>query len=168
MQALRLARDIGFVVDRAVHERGLKYLRKSQKRDGSFRYALLENRSGPALTAAAITAMHGFGEYYSPAVRRGMEYLRDRYRDPENVLWPFYGHYYAAQAFARGTPADRTFFARTVVPYLVGTQRRDGRLGFWDDADTSHAPVQHGRAYATAMACLALSVPDGLVPLFQR
>jgi len=164
VQALRLSRDAGFVVDKDVIDRGLKYLRASQKSDGSFKYALMEDRSTPALTAAAITAMNGFGEYYSSSIKAGLAYIEDSYRrDAHSILWPYYSNYYAAQAFYRAGGQRWRMWRREIVPRILRTQRR----GRWDDAETTHAR-SHGAAYATALSCLALSVQDGYLPLFQK
>jgi len=165
VQALRLAADAGFVVDREVQERGLKYLRDSQKTDGSFKYSHMADTSTPALTAAALTAMHGFGEYYSRAVTRGLGYLEREYRHPEGIQWPFYSHYYAAQAFYRAGGSHWEFWERSVVPLILENQRDD----FWDDRFSADARRgAHGRHYATALSILALSVNEGYLPIFQR
>ena len=169
VQALRLARDAGFLVDKQVQTSGLKYLRDSQKkRDGSFKFTLSEDRSSAALTAAALTALHGFGEYYGKSIRKGLEYLRNRYRHPRTIQWPHYAHYYAAQAFYRAGGADWRRWRNETVPWIL-SQRRRLRTGvaFWDDVMTQ-TPAKHGRAFATALSCLALSVPDGYLPLFQK
>ncbi|MFQ5845875.1 MAG: hypothetical protein ACE5JG_12905, partial [Planctomycetota bacterium] len=170
VQALRLATNAGFFVDRKVHEAGLKYLHDSQNPDGSFRYSIQRDRSSAALTAAALTAMHGFGEYYSEAVQAGLRYLRDRYRHPEEVDWSAYAHYYAAQAFYRAQGEPWAYWRRRVVPYILRKQRPepDGLAGSWDDRNLGRSPRYFGRAYGTASMCLALSVADGLMPLVQR
>jgi hypothetical protein len=167
VQALRLASDAGFAVDKEVQERGLKYLRDSQKSDGSFKYSHMAETSTPALTAAALTAMHGFGEYYSRAITKGLEYLDNAYHhDPSLLQWPFYANYYAAQAYHRAGGARWEFWERRIVPYILGEQRREG---FWDDALYADARRgAHGRDHATAFAVLALSVSDGYLPIFQR
>ncbi|MDH3592866.1 MAG: terpene cyclase/mutase family protein, partial [Planctomycetota bacterium] len=166
VQALRLAAGAGFVVDKRVRDKGLKYLRNSQKRDGSFKYSITSDSSTAALTAAAMTAMQGFGEYYSESIQRGLDYLRRRYRDTHNLNWPFYARYYAAQSFYRAEARDWTFWTREIVPRFLREQERGG---FWDD-QIAHTARRgsHGRAYATALTVLALSVPDGYLPLFQR
>ena len=164
VQALRVARDAGFAIDKDIVDRGLKYLHASQKRDGSFKYALMKDRSTPALTAAAITAMHGFGEYYGKPIQAGLAYIEDAYRrDSQSILWPFYANYYTAQAFYRAGGRHWRMWQREIVPRILRTQRR----GHWDDAEVAHARA-HGAAYATAFACLALSVQDGYLPLFQK
>lgn len=164
VQALRLARDGGFVVDAEVVRRGLRYLRNSQKGDGSFKYSLLEPRSSPALTAAAITAMQGLGEHHGPAIRRGLQYLEEAYRDRSGHAWPFYANYYAAQAFYQAGGRGWRLWNSRVLPGIVDAQRN----GSWDDRDFAHAAGAQGRTYATAMSCLALSVADGYLPLFQK
>ncbi len=165
VQALRLAATAGFVVDKTVRDKGLKYLRNSQKRDGSFKYSITSDTSTAALTGAALTAMHGFGEYYTDAIRRGMDYLRKAYRHQQGIPWPFYARYYAAQSFYRGSAADWQYWKREVVPRFLAEQNR---RGFWDDAATTNRRTSHGKEYATSLTVLALSVPDGLLPLFQR
>jgi len=169
VQALRLARDAGFVVDREVIDRGLKYLSDSQKPDGSFKYSIMDDRSTAALTAAAIGALHGFGEYYTRSVRRGLDYIRRQYEHPGELEWTYYGNYYAAQAFYRAGGDLWERWKRYGVPWILDSQFRPGhQLGYWDDSRVGNTPFPRGRAYATAMSLLALSVPDGYLPLFQR
>ncbi|MHC4547286.1 MAG: prenyltransferase/squalene oxidase repeat-containing protein [Planctomycetota bacterium] len=166
VQALRLASDAGYVVDKETHRRGLIYLRDSQKRDGSFKYSHMADHSSAALTAAALTAMHGFGEYYSQAVRKGLRYLEDSYRNPQRLQWPFYAHYYAAQVFWRAGAPSWQRWQRRGMRHVLGLQEPGG---FWDDRiHRDSRRGQHGRAYATAFSVLALSVSDGYLPLFQR
>jgi hypothetical protein len=167
-QALRIARDAGFIIDREVHERGLKYLKESQKADGSFRYSHSRADSTPALTAAALCAMHGFSEYSSKTTRAAMDYLRERHRRARPMRWPYYGPYYAAQVYYRAGGRDWANWNRQWVPYIVSrADRTKSGLVFWDDDDRGPDRAQ-GRPYATAFSCLTLSVPDGLLPLFQK
>ncbi len=171
VQALRLARDAGFIVDEAVQKQGLEYLKQSQKDDGSFKYSLGQDHTTSALTAAAITAMYGFGQYYGDSIRKGLSFLRSQYRHPDYVDWPHYGNYYAAQAFWRSGGPDWDLWSGTVIPHLLRTGIRDSeRPGVlcWDDSDSSRAPRSHGRDYATALTVLALSVEDGYLPIFQK
>ncbi|MHC4408168.1 MAG: prenyltransferase/squalene oxidase repeat-containing protein [Planctomycetota bacterium] len=167
-QALRVVRDAGFIVDREVHERGLKYLKESQKADGSFRYSHARADSTPALTSAALCAMQGFAEYESKTTRAAMDYLRERHRRAMPMRWPYYGPYYAAQVYYRRGGRDWAHWNRKWVPFIIARADRtkDG-LVFWDDADRGPDRAQ-GRPYATAFSCLTLSVPDGLLPLFQK
>jgi hypothetical protein len=169
VQALRLASEAGFVVDRGVVDRGLRYLHKSQKEDGSFKYSLLQDSSTAALTAAAITAMHGFGEYYTEPVKRGLDFLRDEYADPERIEWPYYAHYYAAQAFYRAGGRPWADWEDRVVPRIVDAQESQGdEAGSWPDNPYGRMRRSYGRALSTSLSCLTLAVPDGLLPLFQK
>jgi hypothetical protein len=166
VQALRLAADAGFLVDKETHRRGLVYLRDSQKTDGSFKYSHMADTSSAALTAAALTAMHGFGEYYSKAVRRGVRYIEVSYQRPHSLQWPFYAHYYAAQAFWRAGGRSWDLWKTRGIEHIVDRQENDGS---WDDMTyRDKRRGSHGPAYATSFCCLALSVSDGFLPLFQR
>jgi hypothetical protein len=166
VQALRLAADAGFLVDKETHRRGLAYLRDSQKPDGSFKYSHMVDHSSAALTAAALTAMNGFGEYYSKAVRRGVRYIESSYQRPASLQWPFYAHYYAAQAFWRAGGRSWGFWKSRGIEHILDLQKDDGS---WDDMSyRDKRRGTHGPAYATAFSCLALSVSDGFLPLFQK
>jgi squalene cyclase len=165
VQALRLARDGGFLVDKGVVDRGLRYLHQSQKNDGSFLYRLTSENSTAALTAAAITAMHGFGEYYSRSIRDGLEFLYSEYRRPQFLSWTFYSNYYAAQAFYHAGGRYWRRWRSHALPFILQHQEADGA---WDDTRIGNTRVSHRKAFATAFSVLALSVQDGYLPTFQR
>ncbi|MHC4953837.1 MAG: prenyltransferase/squalene oxidase repeat-containing protein [Planctomycetota bacterium] len=168
VQALRLARDAGFIVDMEVYKRGLKYLKESQKPDGSFRYSLNRSDSTAALTAAALCAMHGFAEYRTHTTRAALGFLRDRHGTVRRLSWPFYGRYYAAQVYYRTGGADWKRWNRDWVPrILIEAERTDEGYVYWDDAYRGR-DRSHGKAYATALSCLTLSIGDGLLPLFEK
>ncbi len=58
------------------------------------------------------------------------------------------------------------FWQRDVIRRILEGQDAGG---FWDDKNAlSSRKGSHGRVYATAFSCLALSVSDGYLPLFQR
>ncbi len=165
VQALRLARDAGFIIDKAVVDLGLKYLHDSQKTDGSFRYRLTSDNSSEALTAAAITAMHGFGEYYTKSIRSGLDYVYSGYRRPQDIAWTFYANYYTAQAFYHAGGRHWRRWNVRVVPYILSNQSAEGA---WDDTHIGNTRIHHRKAFSTAFSVLALAVPDGYLPTFQR
>ena len=170
VQALRGAKDAGLVVDTKVVERALDYVRRSQKEDGSFRYAIGNDRSSVALTAAAIATLNAGGEYSGRAVLSGFDYLQRELAKREgdssweagvrpDVHFPYYERFYLAQALWQHTD-QRVFeewFEREQRG-LLGTQAEDGS---WSDET-------YGSVYATAMSVLVLALPDGLLPVYLR
>ena len=170
VQALRGAKDAGVTIEREVVERALGYVRRSQKDDGSFRYAIGNDRSSVALTAAAIATLNAGGEYSGSAVLSGFDWLQrelaKRQGDPAweagerpDVHFPHYERFYLAQALWQH--ADRQVFDdwfEREQRGLLGAQRDDGS---WSDPT-------YGSVYATAMGVLVLALPDGLLPVYLR
>jgi hypothetical protein len=75
------------------------------------------------------------------------------------VICPLYERLCLAQALWQH--ADRHVFDdwwSHETPRLFTRQRADGS---WEDE-------RYGDAYATAMNCLLLALPEGLLPIFQR
>ena len=175
VQALRAARDAGLKVDKLVIARATDYVARSQKEDGSFRYALGDEHSSVALTAAAISTLNAAGTYDSRIIRNGYDYLvrelaaREKDglwgaqaadpKDGQHVSCPFYERIYLAQAFwqAQDRSLFTTWYGRE-RERVLGLQEKDGS---WKDE-------RYGKCYATAMNALFLSLPDGLLPIFQR
>ncbi len=170
VQALRAAKDAGFEVDKKVVERALGYVRRSQKDDGSFRYAIGNDRSSVALTAAAIATLNAGGEYSGRAVLSGFDWMQRQLAQREGdpawesgerpaVHFPHYERFYLAQALWQH--ADTRVFERWFEAEqreLLVTQRDDGS---WPD-------TTYGAVYATSMCVLVLALPDGLLPVYLR
>jgi hypothetical protein len=180
VQALRAARNAGVLVDGEVIARAVKYLERSQAKErgadgslprdfGGFRYSLVDHQTSVALTAAALSTLHATGVYDGPVVRDGYDYIWRKLAAREVDLargdtsahpaFPFYERFYLSQAlwqspdqrlFERWGPAERQ--------RVLARQRPDGS---WSDP-------QYGDCYATAMNCLFLAIPEGLLPIFQR
>jgi hypothetical protein len=182
VQALRAAHNAGFPVEPLTIARALDYLARSQKEDGSFRYALGDDRSTLALTAAAISTLNAAGKYEGKPLQDAYGYLfrglaaRERFIDEhpkaafldrrlpderdERHAWCAYNErIYLAQALWHNL--DRapfeTWFA-TETRLVLTRQRPDGS---WHDD-------RFGDVYATATNCLVLGLPEGLLPIFQR
>ena len=66
--------------------------------------------------------MHGFGEYYTRPIRRGLEFMSDPYHHPGKLEWTFYGNYYAAQAFYRAGGRYWRDWLQRGVPWIVENQ----------------------------------------------
>lgn len=167
VQALRAAKEAGVEVDRAVIKRAVDYVSRTQKPDGSFRYALGDPTSSVALTAAAISTFQMTGTYEGKPIRDGYDFIARRFAlresaegaDGDLVVCPYYERFYVAQAMWQHLEGS-TYGAwwHGEAPRVLGTQRADGS---WSDP-------RFGDAYATAMNCLVLAVPEGLLPIFQR
>jgi hypothetical protein len=162
VSALRAARDAGLLVDPAVIARAEDYVRRSQAEDGRFRYTLGSDKRTLALTAAGIATLEAAGSYDDPAVQRGLDAIL---RNLAAGTWegqgefPHYERYYLALAlFAL---PDHEHFERwfeNELLTLLSTQRDDGS---WNDSN-------YGAVYATAINCLVLAMPDGVLPIHQR
>ena len=165
VQALRAARNVGIKVDGSVIGRAEDYIVRLQKPDGTFRYTLDDDRSSIALTAAAISTLNATGKYDTGVIKdgvdaiwAGMELAADGDRSRKSNF-PFYERLYMAQAFWQ--LSDRTHFERWF------TKERE-RLVHDQKSDGSWRSTQYGSCYATAVNCLVLAVPEGVLPIFQR
>ena len=175
-QGLRAARDAGILVDANAIRRGLDYLKKSQKDDGSFKYSITTDRSSYALTAAAVSSFYLFGAYarsddLTRAVERGIQYVHDNLpMQLKNRDWFYYGNFYAAWAAWQKDgddpdPGSGSFWGHwhsIVYPVLLEQQGNDGS---WTDPVDRFA---FGPLLATAFAVLTLAIPDEQLPIFQR
>lgn len=182
LQALRAAHNAGLHVEKQTIARAVDYLERSQKDNGSFRYAIGQEDSTVALTAAAIASLNATGTYGGKRVEEGYAFLfrelavRDSIGgyalEPQRIekgvasgalvnppLCPFYERLYLAQALWQN--ADHRVYqdwSRKETPRVLATQAADGS---WHDP-------KYGDCYATAMNCLFLALPEGLLPIFQR
>ncbi|MFV1959350.1 MAG: prenyltransferase/squalene oxidase repeat-containing protein [Planctomycetota bacterium] len=173
-QGLRAARDVGIPTSANVASRGLYYLKRSQNRDGSFRYSVYVERSTYALTAAALSSFFLYGRYTDDREKtmgRGLDYMMRRIPVVRSQRrWYYYGNFYAAWACwqkdgGRWDAASGGYWARwarEMLPHILGEQKRDGS---WEDKVDQ---FEFGTVLPTAFACLTLSVPDETLPIFQR
>ena len=158
IMALRAARNAGISVDKAVIDKAIDYVRRSQNLDGGFRYMLSSGGSQFARSAAGVAALQYAGIYEGEEIARGLEYVA-RFRPPYDQAPPhfYYGHYYAAQAmFLAG---DR-YWQRWWPAVRDDLLDRQDPQGFWLG--------QAGEEYGTAMALIVLEVPNRLLPILQR
>jgi len=163
IQALRAAKDAGFVVDQGVITAAEEYMKRSQdKESGRFRYAIGNDRMTWALTAAALATLNALGDYGSDELADGFEALRRE--DPitgsgRTDMFQLYGSFYAAQSYwAWRDPRMFEQWWPQFVQYCRDQQREGGEF--------SHG--KYGKVYATAIMSLTLQVPLGYLPLFQK
>lgn len=163
IQALRAAKDAGFVVEPAVITKAEGYMKRSQDREsGRFRYAIGNDRMTWALTAAALATLNALGDYGSGELANGFDALRRE--DPftgagRTDMFQLYGAFYAAQSYWAWH--DTRLFENWwphFLDYCAKQQRPDGSF--------SHG--KYGKVYATSIVSLTLQVPLGYLPLFQR
>jgi hypothetical protein len=160
MMALRAARNAGIYVPAEAIRAAVDYVRRSQNTDGGFMYQLEGGDSRYPLTAGAIVALQNAGRYEGEELQLAYRFLERR--TPENLSplsnnYFFYAHYYAVQAMWQlgGDPFQQYY--QKIHRILLEMQSQDGS---WADL--------LGRHYGTAMACLILSAPRSLLPIFQR
>jgi len=162
VEALRAARNAGIHVDKGVIDKAVNYVRRSQKRDGSFRYRLNDDNSSYALTAAGVATLNATGEYDSKAVDLGIEYMQKK--DPIlNLItferYPHYGRFYASQAYYQFK--NLSLWNRWYPRFIKECKA----LQY---ADGSYPNQTYGSVYSTAMLTLTLQVSFGYLPIFQR
>ncbi|MDJ0975503.1 MAG: prenyltransferase/squalene oxidase repeat-containing protein [Planctomycetota bacterium] len=173
-QGLRAARDAGLRIDPSVVERGLQYLRRSQKRDGSFKYSTRQDQSTYALTAAALSAFFLFGQYEDETglVPRAIDYIRKQIgtgRGPDQP-WYYYGHFYGAWACWQwdGHTWDKSrrnlwgWWQNIVYPHMIDRQTTEGQF------EPEGGRYDFGPILSTAFGVLTLAIPDEVLPIFQR
>lgn len=185
LQALRAARNIGIKVPDDTVERAIAYVKQSQVRGpqrprygrrgsiaassgGQFYYKIqgrgaYQKSDEYAINAAALTALASAGVYDKELHEPTLDFLERAYGDTADFYgrhyFFWYGNYYACQAFFQtgGTRFDR-FYDR-LRRDLLAAQRPDGS---WSN------DVGPGDEFATAVACLLLSLPQQYLPIFQR
>ena len=160
MMALRAARNAGCYVPVETIDRAVDYVRRCQNTDGGFAYQITGGQSRWPLTAAAIVALQNAGKYQGEELERAYAFLQQNRREvstPTQTNYFFYAHYYAIQAFWQLGGEPWRLWYQDLRDTLLRLQSPDGT---WID--------YVGRTYATAMACLILSVPRSVLPIFQR
>jgi squalene cyclase len=147
--ALASAKEAGMLVPDQTIERALKFVKSLQNENGGFGYTSSHD-PGFARTAAGVTSLLMCGDRESPAVQKGLQYLRTH---PAQNQWFIYGHYYAVQAMYQ---AGETYYQQwypKIRDTLLQSQKENGAWG--DD-------------YQTPMAILILGVPYRFLPIYQR
>lgn len=159
---MRALHDSGFAVSDDSAERAGGFLARLQNDDGGFRYLAATGPSGAPRTAAALCALLVAGRA-DRVIERGFAWLEDHPIVLESADgYALYGLSYEAAARWRwqGRHAARraaweTWHATTAAR-LLAAQNDDGS---WSDPSCPE--------YGTAAAISILTMPDGLVPLFQ-
>jgi hypothetical protein len=161
VQALRAARGAGMIVRDEVIAKAEEYVRRSQAPDGRFRYQIGSETTSLALTAAAVSCLQATGRYDDPAVEGGLNAIwRELLSEARTAArYPLYERLYLAQALWHARdPEAFTRYMEIELLELLSAQQADGS---WPGSE-------FGLAYATAVNCLILALPEENLPIFHR
>lgn len=162
LMALRAAHNTGMAVPRTTIDQAVGYVTRCQNPDGGFRYqALAGGESAFPRSAAAVTALFTSGITDGPVIEGGLRYLQQfRPGEPraQDRGYYYYAQYYGLQAaWHAGGNVWRTWYPAVRNELL----RQQLSAGNWVDQTVSPE-------YATAMALIALQLPNNFLPIFQR
>jgi squalene cyclase len=161
VMALRAARNAGLFVPNEVVDRAINYIKRGQNPDGGFMYIVQGgDKSAFPRSAAAVAALYSAGVYRGTEIDKGLAYIM-QFLPAEGAAaresYYFYGHYYAAQAMWQAGGQRWLRWYPAVRDELISRQRDDGS---WTSPESNEC--------ATAMACIALQMPNNYLPIFQR
>lgn len=170
-QALRAAKEAGVDVKASTIKRVVEYVRESRipygSEKGCFYYKITgrgaRSKTSFAINAAAAATLQASGIYEESEYEDALAFVNREYPDVRRYysdhFYYWYGNWHAVQAFRmKGGLRFDAYYAR-IARDLLAMQRDDGR---WVNR------TGPGDAWSTAVACLILSVPDGLLPLFTN
>ena len=160
IMGLRGARDSGIDVPDEVRSKCIEYVKKSQNKNGSFRYTMQGGHTTFAMTAAGVTSLYSAGIYEGKEVETGLEYLM-KYKPSSSQQsgghYYFYSNYYAVQAVwhAGGKHWDEWY--PLIRDQLLKNQTA---VGSWRSSEA-------GEPFGAAMGCIILQMPLNYLPVFS-
>jgi len=166
MLALRACQNAGLIVPKQRVDRSAGYtLRCFRPEQEGFAY-MVGGEATASMTGVAVLNLYLLDALDREEVAAGVKFLSRR---PIAADAPYYSYsvYYATQAaFQAGGSAWPIVWKRT-CDQLLPAQRQDD--GSWKATrDEPGADSKAGRFYSTAMACLTLSAPLRVLPVYQR
>lgn len=171
LMALRAARNAGVFVPKSTVDAAVNYIKACQQPDGGFCYIKGQDAVGSqfARSAAAVVGLYCAGIYGGESVTRGLKYLMQfvpgrgvggGFRDARGERYYYYAQYYAALAmWTAGGNYWAEWFPAVRNDLLAKSRSAPGNV--WGD-------FSHGAAYATAMACIVLQLPNNYLPILQK
>jgi hypothetical protein len=169
LMALRAARNAGVFVPKSTVDAAVGYVRGCQQPDGGFCYIKGQDQLGSGFprSAAAVVGLFSAGQYAGDPIDRGLRYLAQfapgrggGFRDFRGDRYYFYAHYYAALAMWTAGGSHWADWFPAIRDDLVA-RARTAPSNVWGD-------FNHGSAYATAMACIILQLPNNYLPILQK
>ena len=158
IMGLRGARDAGIDVPDEVRTKCIEYVKRSQNRNGSFRYTLNGGHTTFAMTAAGVTSLYSAGIYEGEQVEKALQYLK-KFK-PNGVARGghyFYSNYYAVQAMWHAGGDYWNDWYPAIREQLITSQLADGS---WSSSEA-------GPEYGAAMASIILQMPLNYLPVFS-
>lgn len=161
MLALRSCNNIGITVKREHIDRAAEYVLKCYKKEEKgFTYQPW-GQASPAMTGVGVLNLCLMDRANVPEVAAGSTYLA-KAKLGDEMRFAYYSFYYVTHAaYQLGEPVWGPVW-KASSDHLVARQEGDGG---WPQSRSGEEP---GRLYATAMAVLTLSTPNGLLPVHQR
>jgi hypothetical protein len=164
VQALRAARNAGFVVNEKTIKKAINYIRACISKDGSVVYSIswgARGRGTFALTAAGIAVAMYLGLYEDAKVKKGLKFIK-KFKPGRrwSEYYFFYSHMYAAQAMFFSGGKDWQEWWPAIRDLLIQRQSSDGS---W-----AHGEARtYGKAFSTAIGALILQIPYRYLSIFQ-
>ena len=172
---LRSARNAGFDVPAKNIERAVAFVERCfDKKQGVFLYTPpYKNAISRAMAGAGIVALAHGGKHDTEMAQRSGDWLLTRDFTKYNADKPagglswqpdryHYGVFHGTQAMYELGGRHWKKFYPPVVETLLASQQPDGA---WP-AETYDA--RYGNSYTTSLCILALSIPNQMLPIFQR
>jgi hypothetical protein len=157
IMGLRGARDAGIDVPDDIRKLCIEYVKRSQNKNGSFRYTLRGGHSTFAMTAAGVTSLYSAGIYEGPMIEKALTYLKKFKPSGGNRgSHYFYSNYYAVQAMWHAGGEYWNAWYPAIRDELVKGQSADGSWSFSE----AEAP------YGAAMGGIILQMPLNYLPVF--
>ena len=159
IMGLRGARDAGIDVPDEVRSKCIEYVKRSQNKNGSFRYTLNGGHTTFAMTAAGVTSLYSAGIYEGEAVETGLKYLQ-KFKPTGATQGGghyFYSNYYAIQAMWHAGGKHWNDWYPAIRDQLVKNQTDEG----------SWRSTEAGPQFGAAMACIILQMPLNYLPVFS-
>ena len=163
--AMRACQDAGLTIPRDRAERALSFVLACHNADQrAFAY---EPGGAPTvtMTSVALLCLHLLDAADRVDAPRLEKFLVDR-RVRADERFFYYAHYHATQAAYQAGGGTWDVVWKNTWEQLLPMQKKDD--GSWPKKEDPGSDDRKGRVYSTAMACLALSVPLRLLPLYQR
>lgn len=159
--ALRAAQNVGVQVPKDRVQRAVEYvLRCYQKEQKAFGYQPGQAVSA-AMTGVGVLNLFLLDASARPEMNASGEYLEKTLVNAE-TRFPYYSAYYATQAASQIGGGTWDVVWAATMDRMLAAQMEDGG---WPVSKTGEEP---GRAYATSMAVLTLTVPYRVLPIYQR